>query len=144
MDEADRLADRVAIIDRGRLLTLDTPEELKHRVGEGDVLEIEVSDAPGEAPGPGGGAGHPVLRTLEELARTRGGVGPARASGAASAAAVSRVGHIITLRARDAVNLVAAALDALRSAGFRPGAVHLRETTLEDVFIAFTGRSLRE
>jgi len=144
MDEADRLADRVAIIDRGRLLTLDTPEELKHRVGEGDVLEIEVSDAPGGAPGPGGGAGHPVLRTLEELARARSGVGAAGATGAARAAAVSRVGHVITLRARDAVNLVAAALDALRSAGFRPGAVHLRETTLEDVFIAFTGRSLRE
>jgi ABC-2 type transport system ATP-binding protein len=150
MDEADRLADRVAIIDRGRLLTLDTPEELKHRVGEGDVLEIEVSDASGAPSGSGGpgvpgeGADHPVLRTLEELARARGGVGAIGATGATGACAVSRVGHVITLRARDAVNLVAAALDALRSAGFRPGAVHLRETTLEDVFIAFTGRSLRE
>jgi ABC-2 type transport system ATP-binding protein len=40
MDEADRMADRVAILDHGRLLTVDTPEALKRTVGEGDVLEI--------------------------------------------------------------------------------------------------------
>ncbi|HMB23817.1 MAG TPA: ABC transporter ATP-binding protein, partial [Anaerolineales bacterium] len=42
MDEADRMADRVAIIDQGRLLVVDTPEALKHTVGEGDVLEIDL------------------------------------------------------------------------------------------------------
>ncbi|HEY3315535.1 MAG TPA: ATP-binding cassette domain-containing protein [Bacillota bacterium] len=42
MDEADRLADRVAIIDHGRLLVLDRPEELKRRAGEGDVLEVDL------------------------------------------------------------------------------------------------------
>ena len=40
MDEAERLADRVAIIDHGELLVLDTPEALKRSVGDGDVLEI--------------------------------------------------------------------------------------------------------
>jgi len=136
MDEADRLADRVAIIDRGLLLTLDTPEELKHRVGEGDVLEIEVSDVPG---GPGRGAGPFLLPALAELARARGG-----GTGVVEALAVSRIGDTITLRAPDAVNFIPPVLDALRLAGLRPGAVHLRETTLEDVFIALTGRSLRE
>ncbi len=48
MDEADRLADRVAIIDHGRLLVLDTPQALKARLGEGDVLELSLNgDAPG-------------------------------------------------------------------------------------------------
>jgi ABC-2 type transport system ATP-binding protein len=44
MDEADRMADRVAIIDHGQLLTVDTPSALKHTVGEGDVLEIELNN----------------------------------------------------------------------------------------------------
>src|SRR5512142_540399 len=42
MDEADRMADRVAIIDHGKLLIVDTPEDLKRTVGEGDVLEIDL------------------------------------------------------------------------------------------------------
>src|SRR5512136_1096315 len=44
MDEADRVVDRVAIIDHGELLELDTPEALKRRVGEGDVIEIGLGD----------------------------------------------------------------------------------------------------
>ncbi|MCK4346332.1 MAG: ATP-binding cassette domain-containing protein [Bacteroidales bacterium] len=40
MDEADRLADRVAIIDHGKLLMLDTPGNLKQSIGDGDILEI--------------------------------------------------------------------------------------------------------
>jgi ABC-2 type transport system ATP-binding protein len=44
MDEAERLADQVAIIDHGRLLVCGTPEALKRSLGEGDVLEMEVGD----------------------------------------------------------------------------------------------------
>src|SRR4030067_366222 len=44
MDEAERMADRVAIMDHGNLLTVDTPEALKRTVGEGDVLEIETGE----------------------------------------------------------------------------------------------------
>ncbi len=42
MDEAERLSDRVAIIDHGKLLVCDTPAALKRSLGEGDVLEMEV------------------------------------------------------------------------------------------------------
>ena len=42
MDEAERLSDRVAIIDRGKLLLTDTPDRLKKSIGEGDILEIEL------------------------------------------------------------------------------------------------------
>ena len=42
MDEADRLADRVGIIDLGRLLLIDTPQNLKKSIGEGDTLEIKL------------------------------------------------------------------------------------------------------
>ena len=43
MDEADRVADRVAIIDHGELLVLDTPDRSSRRVGEGDVVEIRLA-----------------------------------------------------------------------------------------------------
>ena len=42
MDEADALSDRIAIIDNGKLLKLDTPENLKKSIGEGDTIEIEL------------------------------------------------------------------------------------------------------
>src|SRR5512143_3734955 len=49
MDEAERMADRVAIIDHGELLVMDTPEALKRRAGEGDVLEIQLNSHHDEA-----------------------------------------------------------------------------------------------
>ena len=45
MDEADRLSDRVAIIDHGKLLLLDTPDNLKKTVGEGDILELVLENS---------------------------------------------------------------------------------------------------
>lgn len=49
MEEAEKLSDRVSIIDRGKLLVLDSVENVKGRMGQGDLIEIEL----GEAPGPG-------------------------------------------------------------------------------------------
>ena len=42
MDEAERVSERVAIIDRGKLLKLDTPDNLKKSIGEGDILELTL------------------------------------------------------------------------------------------------------
>ncbi len=44
MDEADQLSDRIAIIDHGKLIRLDTPENLKKEIGEGDVVDMKISD----------------------------------------------------------------------------------------------------
>ena len=44
MDEVDRLADRVAIMDYGKIMLTDTPYNLKNSIGEGDVLEIEITE----------------------------------------------------------------------------------------------------
>jgi ABC-2 type transport system ATP-binding protein len=117
MDEAERMADRVAILDHGRLLTVDTPEALKRTAGEGDVLEIEVEDVP---------------------------VASARAVIAAIAPQISMTDHTLVIRARGAVELLPAILDALRVIHARPGEVRLRANSLEDVFISLTGRRLRE
>jgi len=120
MDEADRVADRVAIIDRGRVLALDASETLKRRVGEGDVLEIEVI----------GGLDLDISCAATVVARI--------------VPDVSTLGRTLVVRGRGAVAQLPAVLDALHTAGLQPGDVRLRENTLEDVFIALTGRRLRE
>jgi ABC-2 type transport system ATP-binding protein len=117
MDEAERMADRVAIIDHGKLLTIDTPEALKRTVGEGDVLEIETAD---------GSAGR-ALSAISQLVPQ-----------------VSTSNHTLVIRARGVVELLPAILDALHAVDAHPGEVRLRANTLEDVFISLTGRRLRE
>jgi ABC-2 type transport system ATP-binding protein len=117
MDEADRMADRVAIVDHGRLLTLDTPEALKRTVGEGDVLEIDLD----------GGSLEDSLAALQRILPQ-----------------VSSTNHTLVVRARGVVEYLPPILDALRAVPARPGEVRLRANTLEDVFISLTGRRLRE
>ncbi len=116
MDEADRMADRVAIMDHGRLLMVDTPAALKHKVGEGDVLEIELDNDPAQA-----------LNALLPIVP-----------------GVSTNNHTLVIRARGVVELLPAILEALQRVGTHPGEVRLRANSLEDVFISLTGRRLRE
>ena len=117
MDEAERMADRVAIMDHGKLLTVDTPEALKRTVGEGDVLEIEAGE----------GAVESAMSAISKIAPQ-----------------VSTTNHTLVIRARGVVELLPTILDALHSVNARPGEVRLRANTLEDVFISLTGRRLRE
>ncbi|HEX2995065.1 MAG TPA: ABC transporter ATP-binding protein, partial [Anaerolineales bacterium] len=117
MDEADRMADRVAIIDQGRLLVVDTPEALKHTVGEGDVLEIDLE-------------GDSVEDAFTALK--------------AAMPQVSATNHTLVIRARGVVEQLPFILDVVHGARSRPGEVRLRANTLEDVFISLTGRRLRE
>jgi len=122
MDEAERLVDRVAIIDHGKLLVLDTPDALKRHTGEGDVLEVTLrGDVFDQAA---------VQSALEGLPLAGG-------------RAAFRAG-VIEIRCQGAVEVLAPLLDALRRAGISPAEVRLRENTLEDVFLSLTGRSLRE
>jgi ABC-2 type transport system ATP-binding protein len=121
MDEADRLADRVAIIDRGRLLVLDTPLALKARLGEGDVLEIGL--------GKGEFNFDPVR---VELAGLSGQIEVRTSNG------------FLTLRARNIVQILPQILELLETHHIPLAEIRLRETTLEDVFIQLTGRKLRD
>ena len=116
MDEAERLADRVAIIDHGRLLMVDSPAALKGQAGEGDVLEFELKANMGAA-----------VKALRPLISE-----------------VSTTNHTICLRARGMVERLPAILEALRNVDAAPEEVHLRSNSLEDVFISLTGRRLRE
>jgi ABC-2 type transport system ATP-binding protein len=121
MDEADRMADRVAIIDYGKLLVIDTPEALKTSVGGGDVVEIKLADKSGD-----GGGIHQVLSPMEDI-----------------------LSHEITddlliVRALNIIQFLPRLLDHLEEGGYKAEEIRLRENSLEDVFIQLTGRRLRE
>jgi ABC-2 type transport system ATP-binding protein len=127
MDEADRVADRVAIIDHGELLVCDTPERLKQRMGEGDVVEIH------RVPGSIG------VESLNQLETCR-----AALAALACDVSLDPSGQVVQVRALDAVGKLAQILAILQTAGLQPGEVSIRANTLEDVFIQLTGRKLRE
>jgi ABC-2 type transport system ATP-binding protein len=123
MDEAERVADRIAIIDHGELLVLDTPEALKRSVGEGDVLEITLD---GQV---SGDHARQVCQALQQVT-------PQVALDAAQGA--------VLIRALNVVNLLPAIMEVLTRARVQCGEVRLRANSLEDVFIQLTGRRLRE
>lgn len=120
MDEADRLADRIGIIDHGRLLVLDTPEALKAEHAGGEVLEVRVGEGQEELLVQFTPTLPPDVERLEGLPGTLRLAGP-------------RLHHVIPILLKE-----------LSDKGLSPTDLSLREPTLEDVFITLTGRGLRE
>jgi len=125
MDEAERLADRVGIIDHGKLLVLDTPQALKARLGEGDVLEVELT---GEALD----EGRLKASLQDQLGRREMQVG------------IDLQRHLVSVRGLNAISMLAPIQAVIRENGMSVGEVRLRQNSLEDVFIHLTGRSMRE
>jgi len=118
MDEADRVVDRVAIIDHGQLLAVDTPSALKEKVGEGDVLEFAIEETC---------QSELVTNELKKLFPD-----------------LSMSGRNYTLRGRGLVDLLPKIIEKLQTINCRPEDIRLRQNTLEDVFLTLTGRRLRE
>jgi len=116
MEEAERLCERVAIVDRGKVIALDTPAGLIAGLGAEHVLEIETDPAP-------------------DLARLQGltGVRHARIDGG-----------IVSLTVGEVHVAVPALLDELAAASIGLKRLTTHHATLEDVFVAMTGRHLRE
>ena len=121
MDEADRVADRIAIIDHGELLVLDTPEKLKQSLGEGDLIEIKLENGLADAE-----AARQALAGISQDVTLESG------------------SNTLQVRALNAVGSLSLILERLTRGGFKPGEVSIRANSLEDVFIQLTGRKLRE
>jgi ABC-2 type transport system ATP-binding protein len=114
LEEADQLADRIAVIDHGRLVSEGTAPQLKDRVG-GAVVQLRVPDAD-------------RARTLAAL-RDDDGEGPA----------VDEHDGRVTLAAPDGSRTLTVALRRLEAAGITPEDAALRKPTLDEVFLALTG-----
>ncbi len=120
MEEAEKLADRICIIDRGKLLVLDTVANIKGLLGRGDVVEVEIAD---DIP----------ASLLPHV--------PALQQGSFSLAVT---GHTLSLVSDQAGQILPEILRVITTRGLRLEHVRVRKITLEDVFIQLTGRGLRE
>ncbi len=116
LDEADRLAHRIVVLDRGQIIAQGTAEELKDRVG-GDVVELRVS-SPAE-----------VDRAVAVLEPVGGALTADRQRGR------------VTLPAPDGVATLRAALARLEQGDISLDDIGVRRPSLDDVFLALTGRS---
>ncbi len=119
MEEASRLCDRVAIVDRGRLLSLGTPAALIASLGAEHVVEFELDPAATAALSD---AELSALPGVEKLARGDGGA--------------------IRLTVREVHRSVPPLLALLAARGLETRRLTTHHATLEDVFLAMTGRSL--
>jgi ABC-2 type transport system ATP-binding protein len=118
MEEAERLCDRVGIIDQGRLIAEGTRRELVARVGERDRIELAATG------------------DLAALAAAA-----ARLEGVDEASVVAGGIHLV---ARDAGPLLPRLLEAAEHAGAQVTSVELVEPDLEAVFLHLTGKALRD
>lgn len=120
MEEAEKMSDRVCIIDQGRLLVLDSVAGIKEKLGQGDLFEIRIAEDPHQEL-------LPQLSGLGELA----GRFTVR----------DRTVSLVSEAAADVLPLI---LQRIKESGLHLQDLRIRKTTLEDVFIRLTGRGLRE
>jgi len=116
MDEAERLSDRVAIVNLGKLVAIDTPEQLKGKTKGGEVLELTV----------GNGQEFPreCLTQFSEVQE------------------VNQENNKVTVYLSGGRLLLPKIVETLTNRGVKIDSVHLKEVTLEDVFLNYTGHRL--
>lgn len=120
MDEADRLADRIAIIDHGRLLLTDTPQNLKKTIGYGDILELSVESSTNIS----------ISKFTQIMLDNSMNINAHNGS--------------VLIRHPSVIDRLAFIKSQADASGLTITEMKLRENTLEDVFINLTGRKLRQ
>jgi ABC-2 type transport system ATP-binding protein len=115
LEEADQLAERVAIVDRGRVVAEGTPDDLKREL-RGDAIHVDLETESNGA----------VNRALGELALVRD---------------VSVDGRVLRARADDGGRAVPLVLQALEAHGVAVSSVRVARPSLDDVYLKYTGRT---
>jgi ABC transporter DrrB family efflux protein len=121
LEEADQLADQIAVIDRGRVIALGTGNQLKDRVG-GQLLEVELAN--------------PAQRDRAQAVLAGVGCGEPQPD--------ERPDRLTLPAPREGLVLVEVAAGQLRRAGIGVSDIGLRRPTLEDVFLQLTGAAPSE
>jgi ABC-2 type transport system ATP-binding protein len=120
MDEAERLCDRLAIVDHGQVIALGAPRELIHSLGGDHVVEFSVAETSAAAPRAEDFAALPSVR------------------------AAHRQGDALLLTVSEPHVAIPSLLERLRSGGWELAGLTTRHASLEDVFVSLTGRQLRD
>lgn len=118
MDEADRLCDRIAIVDHGRLLALDSPIRLKAAIPGENILDASFAGAPTDW--------------------------RARIQALPGVESVAGEGGVFRIVSRNGPETTTALLTAAAEAGVAVHSLAVQSTTLDDVFVHFTGHELRD
>ena len=118
MDEADKLCDRIAIVDHGKLVALDSPLKLKASIPGKNVLEVSFSNVPQ--------GWEQTLKALPDVAD------------------VKADDNIFRISSHNGPATTVAVLDAARAADIHVTSLSVQSTTLDDVFVHYTGHQLRD
>jgi len=118
MDEADRLCDRIAIVDHGKLVALDSPMKLKASIPGNNILEVSFSGVP-----------EGWLETLQNLPEVQ---------------SVKAEDHVYRIGSNNGPRTTVELMEAARRAQIEITSLSVQSTTLDDVFMHYTGRQLRD
>jgi ABC-2 type transport system ATP-binding protein len=118
MDEADKLCDRIAIVDHGKLVALDSPLKLKASIPGKNTLEVSFT-----------GVGENWIETLKSLPDVAG---------------VKADGHVYRISSDNGPQTTVALMAAARKANATVNSLSVQSTTLDDVFVHYTGHVLRD
>jgi len=118
MDEADKLCDRIAIVDHGKLVALDSPLKLKASIPGKNVLEVSFSETP-----------QGWTETIRSLA---------------AVAEVKVADNVYRIGSNNGPLTTLELMEATRKAGITMSSLSVQSTSLDDVFTHYTGHQLRD
>lgn len=117
LEEADSLCDRVAIIDHGKIVTIGTPNDLKESLG-GDIVMLSIRDDSTD-----------ISSIIEKVPRVK---------------EVKRQDDTYRIKVENGEETAPDIMDTIRAKGYKVARLSLAKPTLDEVYIEFTGKSLRE
>jgi ABC-2 type transport system ATP-binding protein len=118
MDEADKLCDRIAIVDHGKLVALDSPLKLKASIPSQNAIEVSFSSVPGD-----------WTDKLKSLPHVQ---------------SVTSEDHVFRIATADGPATTAALVATSKANGLSVQSLAVKSTTLDDVFVHYTGSNLRD
>ncbi len=117
LEEADMLCDRVAIIDRGKIIAMGTPNNLKESLG-GDIMTLSIQDSKLD-----------VSDLIRKVSRVK---------------EVKKQDGTYRIKVEDGEETAPTIIDAVRAEGHKVTRLSLTKPTLDEVYLEYTGRSIRE